>query len=162
MSDEPVGQLPKRPLTLIHGDLVSGIVVGLAGALCTVVAWRLPFGSLRAPDAGFFPISLSVLLTGIGLIIVGRALAGKTGTPIEFPTEIQHVGLTIVMLLAFAATLERIGYVLGTSIVLLILTRFLGAMSWRRSALIVVPSVLVSYLAFRQLGVPLPAGVLPY
>jgi hypothetical protein len=35
-------------------------------------------------------------------------------------------------------------------------------MSWKQSLLITVPGVMLSYIGFVQLGVPLPRGPLPY
>ena len=52
--------------------------------------------------------------------------------------------------------------VIATIALMLLVMRGLGGMSWKQSLLITVPGVMLSYIAFVQLGVPLPRGPLPY
>jgi hypothetical protein len=49
-----------------------------------------------------------------------------------------------------------------TLLILLLLMRGLGGLNWIPSLLIAIPSVALSYLAFVQLGVPLPRGIMPF
>ena len=62
----------------------------------------------------------------------------------------------------YALVLNKVGFVLATTAVMLLVTRSLGGMSWKQALLIAVPSVVLSYCGFVQLGVPLPRGPLPF
>jgi hypothetical protein len=58
--------------------------------------------------------------------------------------------------------LQKAGFVIATIALMLLVMRGLGGMGWKESLLITVPGVILSYLAFVQLGVPLPRGPLPF
>ena len=62
----------------------------------------------------------------------------------------------------YALVLNKAGFVLATIAIMLLVMRGLGGMSWKQALLIAVPSVVFSYVAFVQLGVPLPRGPLPF
>jgi hypothetical protein len=47
-------------------------------------------------------------------------------------------------------------------IVVVVLMRWLSRMTWTSTLAIAVPSVLLSWLAFSKLGVPLPSGIMPF
>jgi hypothetical protein len=62
----------------------------------------------------------------------------------------------------YAFSIQHLGYVICTLVILVLLMRGLCGMSWTRSLVIAIPGVALSYLAFTKLGVPLPTGVLPF
>jgi hypothetical protein len=146
---------------LARSDLISGVVLTLLGCFAVVEASQLPFGRVSAPDAGFFPIALSVMLTAIGAAITARSLLVEP-LPMEFSARSWLVPLTAGLFLLYALCLQVIGYVVCTLVILMVLTRGLGGVSWTRSLLLAVPSVLLSYFGFLELGVPLPRGILPF
>ena len=144
---------------LVNSDGVSGAIVMLIGATCLYMSWHLPFGSVSAPDAGFFPRALSVLLLLFGVVItVGSLLSSPD--PAIFEARVWSVAIAAGAFIIYALTLQRIGYPVAMLLILLLLTRGLCAMSWKRSLLIAVPIVALSFLGFSKLGVPLPAGLL--
>ena len=124
-------------------------------------AWRLPFGSVRAPDAGFFPLSLSflLLLFGGGLVVGSFIISAE---PARFSLRSWQVAVAAIAFVFYALVLNKVGFVLATTAVMLLVTRSLGGMSWKQALLIAVPSVVLSYCGFVQLGVPLPRGPLPF
>jgi hypothetical protein len=62
----------------------------------------------------------------------------------------------------YALVLNKVGFVLATTVIMLLVMRVLGGMPWIQAIAIAVPSVLLSYLGFVELGVPLPRGPLPF
>ena len=142
-------------------DRLSGGLLMIIACIAIFEASKLPFGSVRAPDAGFFPLSLSILLL---IFAVGIVLNSFMSNPqrTEFSARSWYVVIAALAFVIYAVSLEKAGFVLATVIIMLIFMRGLGGMTWARALLIAIPSVLLSYFAFVQLGVPLPRGPLPF
>jgi hypothetical protein len=146
---------------LVRADHVSGITIMLVAIFCIFESWHLPFGSVSAPDAGFFPRCLSVLLLLFGAGITLNAFMWATA-PVDFHVQTWYVGIAAAAFVAYAFSIQHVGYLICTLVILVLLMRGLCGMSWMRSLVIAIPSVVVSYLAFSKLGVPLPTGILPF
>jgi hypothetical protein len=143
---------------LSHPDRLSGVVLMVLAGIALADAWQLPFGSLLAPDAGFFPQLLSVLLLIVGGIIVATSFVSASN-PTHFSPESWHVAIAVAAFIIYGLVLTRLGFVLTTIGIMLLMIRGLGRMKWTQALLIAVPSVLASYVGFTQLGVPLPRGL---
>lgn len=142
-------------------DRLSGALLTLVAVVALFEAAPLPFGTARAPDAGFFPKSLSALLLFFGLGIFFSSFINKS-EPAEFTSRSWQVALMAAAFILYAVVMTKAGFVLATIALMLLVMRGIGGMSWTKALLISIPSVIVSYLAFVQLGVPLPRGPLPY
>jgi len=86
----------------------------------------------------------------------------KNAEPARFSARSWQVAIAATAFVLYAIVLNKVGFVLATTAVMLLVTRSLGGMSWKQALLIAVPSVALSYCAFVQLGVPLPRGPLPF
>jgi hypothetical protein len=151
----------ERTFLLHNADRVSGVVLALVAAFAIYESSHLPFGTVWAPDAGFFPLGLSVLLLIIALFGTLVSFIGQPDSA-EFFGRSSHVVIATAALIIYALVLPAIGFVVSTAIVLLLMTRGFGGMSWTRASLISLTAVLVTYFGFRRLGVPLPSGILPF
>lgn len=144
-----------------HPDRVSGALLTLVACIAIFEASHLPFGTIRAPDAGFFPLSLSTLFLVFAVgIFVNSFLAASE--PAEFSSRSWYVVIAACAFIIYAVSVVKVGFVLATVIIMLVLMRGLGGMSWTRALLIAIPGVVVSYIGFIELGVPLPRGPLPF
>jgi putative tricarboxylic transport membrane protein len=150
-----MSRLSSRP------DRLSGSVLVLAAGFAIFEASRLPFGTLRAPDAGFFPLCLSFLLLVAGAAIVLRSYTAAS-EPLQFTSQTWYVLVAAITFVVYAFTVQTVGFIVSTIAALLLLMRGLGGMSWTRAVIIGVPAVVLSYLGFLELGVPLPRGFLPF
>jgi hypothetical protein len=74
----------------------------------------------------------------------------------------SRVLAAVVTLVAYAAVVDWLGYLIGTLFIMLLLLRGIERMALGVSLLIACISVVISYVMFRQLGVALPQGVLPF
>jgi hypothetical protein len=144
-----------------HPDRISGGLLIIVACIAIYEASHLPFGSLRKPDAGFFPLSLSTLLLIFAVGIVLNSFMTKPQR-MEFNPRSWYVLIGALAFIIYALSMAKVGFVVATTIIMLIFMRGLGGMSWVRALLIAVPSVVCSYFAFVQLGVPLPRGPLPF
>jgi len=146
---------------LKHPDRLSGGLLFIVAILALVEALRLPFGSITAPDAGFFPQTLSVLLLVCSFLILVHSFTRELEAA-EFDRRSWLVPISAAVLIGYALVLPRVGFVLATTTVMLLIMRGLVKMPWLRAIVISLPTVLLSYLAFVKLGVPLPRGPLPF
>lgn len=161
IKDKVLANLRANWSPISHPDRISGGLLMIVACIAIFEASHLPFGSVRAPDAGFFPLSLSTLLLIFAFGIVLNSFMTKPQR-MEFSSRSWYVVIAALAFIIYAVSMVKIGFVLATTIIMLIFMRGLGGMSWARAILIAVPSVLISYLAFVQLGVPLPRGPLPF
>ncbi len=142
----------------LHPDRFGGLLLAAVGVFLLREGWQLPFGRLNAPDAGFFPTVLAVLLLLMGLAIFGRSFS--TPAPdVEFSSRSWAVVFGAAALFLYAVLLERIGFLICTTAILLMLMKVYGRLTWLQSILIAVPLVAASYFGFKELGVPLPRGI---
>jgi hypothetical protein len=151
---------PLRPFAS-NADFVGGIVtVAIAGFLL-LNAHDLPFGTISAPDAGFFPKLLSVILAVTGLGLMARS-AFEQPAPPEFTLRSWAVPLGAAALLLYAALIDRLGFILCTVAIIFLLMTVYGRLRWAVSLVVSISAVAVCYLCFTELGVPLPPGVLNF
>jgi hypothetical protein len=147
----------------MNTDRVSGGVLLLFAAAAGWEAWKLPFGTINAPDSGFFPLSLAVTLALLSALIVLATWLpeARATTPPSWQGG-GRVALAVAALVAYVAALNGLGYPLATVLVMLFYLRGLERLRWSVSLAFAIVSVVASYVLFRWLGVPLPAGILPF
>ena len=144
----------------IRGRLPAAALVGL-GLAALYEASRLPFGTMRQPDSGFYPILVCVALTVFGVCSVAEA----TPPPEEAPTDPggqARVWLVIVALAVYAWALAPVGFLLCTGALLVLLLRGIGRVPWAAALASAAFASIACYGLFTRLGLPLPAGVLGF
>jgi hypothetical protein len=151
----------RPPLRFLTGnfDRVGGIVTTSIGVFLYLNTTRLPFGTISAPDAGFFPKCLSAILVILGLGMILRA-SFETRERAEFTPQSWAVPLAAVALIIYAALLNKVGFVLCTITLLFLLMTAYGRLRWVVALAISVSTVIACYIGFTELGVPLPQGLL--
>ena len=148
----------KFDLRGMHADRACGAILFAAALFLLIVAWELPFGHLNAPDSGFLPIVLSILLMLMSAaIFIGASWSAAPST--GFSSRSWAVPTAAVALLLYAVLLDRIGFLICTFAILMLFLKAYGRLTWSRALLIATPLVLVTYFSFKELGVPLPNGV---
>lgn len=141
----------------------SLIVAGLAG-LMLFEASRLAFGSIRLPQTGFFPSVLAILLLFLSIALLVQTRRQASGESREQPITSEawiRISITLAAMLGFALVLEKLGFLLSTFTVMLLLLRVIERQKWSRVIAVALATALISYFLFaRLLNIPLPAGVL--
>jgi putative tricarboxylic transport membrane protein len=139
-------------------DRVLGIGAILLSVPVGLAAWRWGIGAVKAPGPGFWPFMIALAVGGLG-----AALALRPGSPAPVAASAsrwRHLAIALATLAVYVATLERLGYLPTTGVLLLAQMRWVEERSWRASLLTAVSGAAVSYILFREiLGVPLPAGI---
>ena len=138
---------------------VALILIGLAGFIL-FEARKLTFGSLRVPQTAFFPVVLAILLLVFSLILVGQTLRGaETG---RGPERIEaegwlRIGATLATMIGFSLALERLGFLLSTFLLMVLLLRAIEPQSWPKLIAVALVTSLAAYAIFGWLlGIPLP------
>ena len=121
------------------------------------------FGNLSYPAPGFYPFLISSFLLCLSLImIIGALWYGKKNPDFtEWPSFGRNVPLTMAVLLAYAFSLEFLGYLVGSSLLLLFLFKVVAARRWWVSILMTAIVAFISYGFFVVLlKSQLPKGIL--
>jgi putative tricarboxylic transport membrane protein len=144
-----------------NADRISGLFLVAVACIALISAAGLPYGSIQAPDSGFFPRSLAALLLifGSGIYLFSFIRPVKDS---HLDTKSWRVLVAAIALCAYALTLPYVGFVVDTILIMLLMMRGFGNMSWKTASLIAAPSVVMAYFGFVELGVPLPSGILPF
>ena len=121
----------------------------------------LKLGTVEEPGPGFFPA-----LCGAGILILCLIWV------LTAPRSAQHQSLwqgrewvtplvSVIIITAYAALMEEIGYVTSTLAFLVAWQVFIARETWVRTGLIAVLGTAAMYLIFAKLlSVPLPDGLL--
>ncbi len=144
---------------------MPGAVVVFAGIAIAAVASTYPLGTLLRPGPGFFPLVVAVLFSLLGLGVLGEAwAAGRTSRNASETSAQERQGpfpwravlCTCAAVLVFALTVQRIGFV-PASCLLIAITAFAEAeRNWISLALIALFMGLFGSMIFIWgLGLPL-------
>lgn len=104
----------------------------LSTAVC-VESWSLKVGGLHNPGPGFLPFYTAILLGLLALISLLETLKGAKGSASEIWGGIQFGKLSILLgsLFLYVFLLDRLGFLLGTFLLLLVLFRIVEPYGWK-------------------------------
>lgn len=145
---------------MMDADRLSGTLLFALGLYIAYEALKLPFGGIHQPDTGFFPslIALSLLCSS-GLTLLATRRNEHVKETLRFGTF--RVWIAVIALILYVVILNRLGYLVSTFLMMVLLLRGLERLDWRTTLWVAFPAVVSSYFVFRWLGVPLPPGIIP-
>ena len=103
----------------------SVILIGLA-VFVLFESRNLPFGSMRVQQTGFFPATLAILLLIFSVILLAQCfLKIETVRAADKIAEEGwvRIGATLTTMAGFAFALERLGFLLSTFVLMILLLR---------------------------------------
>lgn len=146
-------------------DKKNGIV-GLIIALLIVYlgSRELPFGVLRKPGSGFFPLILGVILGILCLLLLiknwGKNYVLKEEKGISSLGK-KRVVLAFGVLLIYNILLESLGFLLCTFFLMFFILKVVGCQKWFFTIWISLLTTMASYVLFQKLlQTQLPPGIL--
>jgi putative tricarboxylic transport membrane protein len=149
----------------VHSDFIVGLFL-LVFALVTILESRkLAFGGIHSPGPGFFPFLLGCLVAFLSLILLTGYIIRRVEVQRGQWEGLlwQKVVAATVILLAYSLTLEIIGFLLGTFLLLGFLLRLIEKKS---ISFVLFLSFLISlgtYFIFKfWLYIQLPRGIIPF
>ena len=112
-------------------DFWAGILFIVLGGSAFIIALDYAMGTAGRMGPGYFPRALGLILAALGLILVLRALKLQ-GEPIAFPT-MRPLLIVLGSVLLFGLTVNRIGLVLATILIVLTSSTASHEYRWKES-----------------------------
>ena len=158
--------MKEQDLAMKHSDLWSSLFWIFLAAATIALASRFPFGDFREPGPGLFPILISLIILGLGLILFFRSLLR---TKEEFNVTVRSLGavsrviLVLLLLLGYAVFLERLGFLTVSFLLILLHLWIVYPQRWWIRLAAALGGSLGCYLIFEVwLQSQLPKGFLPF
>jgi putative tricarboxylic transport membrane protein len=143
-------------------QLAASLLCLVLGVGVCLEAGRLGFGTVLAPEPGFFPWIGGLMLTGLSVCLFVRALRSRSAATSP-KGEWFGPGLLLAALVLYVPLLEPLGYPIATAALCAVVLRILRTRRWSVTLGVSVALALTTYLLFRRvLGVELPPGVLRF
>ena len=150
-------------------DLISGIILLVAGGAVFMQSLSYPIGTFRTPGPGLFPLIASVLLLGLSAALTLQAILPKKGAAIApapfFPEKgaPRRIFLALAGMIGFRYLLPVIGFGPSTGMFTLFLVKFLGGYGWKMSLFYSAVSAVAFYYLFQVwLQIPMPRALLRF
>jgi hypothetical protein len=131
-----------------------------------VGSYKLELGDFRDPGAGLMPFLIGVVLFLVSLPTVLRPIFKlKIRNEISKKTDSGKIDLLKVVsvagsLFAYCLLLQKLGYLITTTLLLLFLLKTASSRKWSFVIIGSLLTVIVTYLGFTFLGLRFPRGVL--
>lgn len=148
-------------------EWVVYLLLILIGALYFLAAVQYPVGEATNPGPGLMPRIIGIVIIGLAGYLLVAAWLGRESQQ-EKPKEEEGRGqerctplwVTIILIL-YAASLNLLGFALGTFLTVFIVGKVMGLEGWKKSLVLSVGVVVCAQLLFGfALDVPLPKGAI--
>ena len=144
-------------------DLYGSVLWLAMGVFVSAMGAKFGLGTPSYPGPGFFPFLVGLILVALGLGTLSIAAKGRDKDPHfgAWPSFGKRMFLTVAVLLAFAFSLEFLGYVIGSLLLMFYLFKKPGGQSWTFSLLASSIMVGLTYYFFGVLlQAQFPKGIL--
>lgn len=147
------------------GDIISSLFWVAIGAGVCYEGYDLELGTLHDPGSGFMFFWVGIIMMGLSLSILIRAMREKTkaGEMKLVWSEVQwkKIVLVIIALFLYAYAFNTLGFIFCTTLILIFLFKAVEPQRWSVAILGAILSTLTAYLVFQLwLGSQLPKGLL--
>ena len=112
-------------------DFWAGILFIVLGGTAFLIALDYAMGTAGRMGPGYFPRALGLLLAGLGIVLVLRGIKVR-GQPIPFPT-LKPLVIVLFSVLLFGLTVNFLGLVLGTVLLVLVSSTASHEYRWKES-----------------------------
>ena len=138
-------------------------VAGLVGA----ASFQMGVGTLRVPGPGLLPLLAAVFVAVLALLLLVQATlkreAGEKIAGLWAGANARPAVTVSVTLLLYGLLLERLGFLIATFGLMLVLYSVLGKTRFWVRAVTALATVLITYILFyKWLEVELPMGLLGF
>ena len=122
---------------------------------------------ITGPGPGLMPflVGLLLFLTSIYLLVTSflkRQEGDSLREERQSNVSLGKLTLVVASLLAYAVFMERLGFLITTTLLLITLLKGMGSKKWSSVVLASVSISLITYFAFTYLRLRLPMGILRF
>jgi putative tricarboxylic transport membrane protein len=161
-AERQVGNPRSSPWDRANTALVPTVFLFISLWIC-LEAIQVPFGSIRMPGAGFFPLLLGVTLGLLSLVLLALSFVGDTVGATQVTPSRPEILYLIGTMFASVWLFERAGYLLTMALFLGVTMKLLAKTRLPVAVIIALMGSIASYLLFDHvLMITLPAGILPF
>lgn len=148
---------------LAKAELWGGLFWLAIGAYVAWAGQDLGLGTLHEPGSGFALFWIGLLMVALSLLVVAPAL--RTPSPslaaLWDGTRWGRILVVVGLLLVFGFSFERVGFIPGAVVLLLVLMLFVDPVGrWKALLMSTLAPVAVWFVMTRWLKIQLPAGLL--
>jgi len=146
-------------------DIIVATILMCIGLLVLSDSLRLGSGwGMEGPRPGFFPFLMAVLVVGGCILIIRRAMTGKSSVKGEKrfvpPGGIRPVLTVFFPAMGMVIATEIVGLYLAAMIYLAAYIRGVGGYRWQTVLLISIPVPIIFYVVFDKMFlIPMPMGM---
>jgi len=147
-------------------DMISSLVFLACGVFITVSSLRIHIGTFEDPGPGLFPLITGILMGIIsgGMFIKSCLQSTSAGQePLGADKRLWHNKsvATVVIMFLYALTVDWLGFLTVTLLILFILYKAIGGLSLKVSLGGAILTAAIAYILFKVwLNVQLPVGPL--
>jgi len=148
-------------------ETVAGLAFAGLGTFVAFESAGYPYLIDGVPGPGFLPRWIAAGLIGAGLMLTAQALRTRAAPlePIEWPDRRgwRRVALMLGALAVSLVLLDKLGFLVTTTLFVAVVIFGLGVRSWRTLATVPLIAAIGLYTVFAVwLSVPLPKGILGF
>ena len=149
-------------------DFASGLSLLVLGLFLAFQSIRLPLWGGSGPEAGFYPLSIAVIIVSLSSFLVLKSgiltqLQGEEKLAEQGMDQIHlhKVFAYLVLALLYGILVEKVGFLITSALLLFLILKFVERQSWKATLVVGATSIVISYTLFVYfLQVPLPRGFL--
>ncbi len=129
-------------------------------------SYHLELGSFQDPGPGLMPFLAGVVLLLLSSFLLVASFFRSQKRSNSETTEdaarisLWKVGSVFGSLVTYALILEKLGYLVATSLLLIFLFKIAGSQKWRTALASSILTVVLTYLFFTFFGLRFPKGIL--
>ena len=143
-------------------DRISGLFFLALGIFICIEGYRVSLGSFSNMGPGFYPFVVGLVISCLSIALVIQSAMVKKIEQVMFWEDRGKIPLVILCVLglfAYGFFLEKIGFLLCTTILVGFVARAIAGQKWLGTLILAVLSSLVAYVLFRLLlKCDLPTG----
>lgn len=138
----------------------------LFSLITCIESYRIRLGEIDKPGPGFFPFSVGLVMLGLSLVALFQSTGKKNDTEkavSQEPIRWWNIVIILAATLAYALTIEKIGFLVNTFLFICIMLKVIEPQTWKKSVLVGVITAVAANLVFNVVfQAQIPSGILGF
>ncbi len=138
----------------MNAERVGGVFWLIFGLVVMYGSFQLELGTLQAPGSGFLGFLAGSFVSFMAVIVLAQSWSGNNPVKLSAlwkDSKWRKPATVALLIVAYVLVLERLGFVLTSSLLMFIMFKGLEKFSWPKAVLVTLAAVFCSYLLFHTL-----------